>query len=323
MAIIRFSLEWIAVWRKVKYDKSTKKWGRCKWISRKQGELIRQARMGNGYTQSELGALIGVSNKAVSRWENGESFPDIGVLENLLTALGISIQDIVTGSSGEADCDSIKEVQRIAKIQAKQKMKQGMATGVGVILFTYLFVRGYFTFSCKTSFVWQTNTYYYSLAIIMIVILGRSILDKKKIQLFPDKANKWVFVVGMVSIIYVLGMFWCINSIIKQGKIPFNIEVSSIGPFMNNQLIFAFLVNIIALFIDFVRYVKDIGSAHLGTYISVTVLHLVLIYGDLLQFCSEIGWLYQMLVYSACVLLAEAIAVIVLAFVIKVKDNGD
>ena len=52
----------------------------------KTGELIREARKGKKYTQSELGDLIGVTNKAVSRWENGESFPDIGVLENLAQA---------------------------------------------------------------------------------------------------------------------------------------------------------------------------------------------------------------------------------------------
>jgi len=244
---------------------------------------------------------------------------DIGVLENLSTVLGISIQDIVTGSSGEADYDSIKEVLRIAKIQAKQKMMQCLTKGVGVILFAYLFVRGYLTFSCKTSYIWQTNTYYYSLAIILVWILGRSILDKKRIQLFQDKVSTWIFVVGMVSIVYVLGIFWSMISIIKQGKIPFNMEVSSIGLFMNNQLIFAFLVNIIALFIDFVRYVKDIGSAHLGTYISVTVLHLVLIYGDLLHYSSAIGPLGQRLFNSACIFFVEVIVIIVFATVIKIK----
>ena len=48
----------------------------------KTGELIREARKVKKYTQSELGNLIGVTNKAVSRWENGESFPDIGVADN-------------------------------------------------------------------------------------------------------------------------------------------------------------------------------------------------------------------------------------------------
>lgn len=35
------------------------------------GELIRATRTEKGYTQSELGNILGVSNKAVSRWENG------------------------------------------------------------------------------------------------------------------------------------------------------------------------------------------------------------------------------------------------------------
>ena len=58
----------------------------------KTGNMIWEARTRKGYTQSELGALIGVSNKAVSRWENGDSFPDIGVLEQLSNILELSIQ---------------------------------------------------------------------------------------------------------------------------------------------------------------------------------------------------------------------------------------
>lgn len=35
------------------------------------GKLIKDARVEKGFTQTELGELIGVSNKAVSRWETG------------------------------------------------------------------------------------------------------------------------------------------------------------------------------------------------------------------------------------------------------------
>ena len=65
---------------------------------KKTGNLIREARQRKNYTQSELGMMLGVTNKAVSRWENGESFPDIGVLESLSHLLELPIQDIVTGS---------------------------------------------------------------------------------------------------------------------------------------------------------------------------------------------------------------------------------
>ena len=73
----------------------------------KTGELIREARKGKNYTQSELGDLIGVTNKAVSRWENGESFPDIGVLENLAQVLDLKVQDIVTGEVQQDDKNEI------------------------------------------------------------------------------------------------------------------------------------------------------------------------------------------------------------------------
>lgn len=39
----------------------------------KTGNLIREARQCKNYTQSELGKMLGVTNKAVSRWENGGS----------------------------------------------------------------------------------------------------------------------------------------------------------------------------------------------------------------------------------------------------------
>ena len=59
----------------------------------KTGELIKNARIKKGYTQVELGDLLGVTNKAISRWEKGDSFPNIGVIEELSRILDIRIQE--------------------------------------------------------------------------------------------------------------------------------------------------------------------------------------------------------------------------------------
>lgn len=40
----------------------------------KTGELIKSARIKKGYTQVELGDLLGVTNKAISRWEKVKVF---------------------------------------------------------------------------------------------------------------------------------------------------------------------------------------------------------------------------------------------------------
>ena len=41
------------------------------------GQLIRELRLKAGWTQKELGMKIGISDKAISKWERGLSFPDI------------------------------------------------------------------------------------------------------------------------------------------------------------------------------------------------------------------------------------------------------
>lgn len=91
----------------------------------KTGELIREARIKKNYTQSELGDLLGVTNKAVSRWEKGESFPDVGVLENLSSILELKIQDIVKGNieSEEDDKEVITDIIRFARMQQKEKSR--------------------------------------------------------------------------------------------------------------------------------------------------------------------------------------------------------
>lgn len=64
-------------------------------------KTIAKYRKAKNLTQEALGELVGVSNQAVSKWENGSSSPDISVIPALANALGISL-DQLFGLSGEA-----------------------------------------------------------------------------------------------------------------------------------------------------------------------------------------------------------------------------
>lgn len=61
------------------------------------GAFIAQCRKECKWTQKELGEKLGVTDKAVSKWENGRSFPDITLLELLCETFEISVSELLAG----------------------------------------------------------------------------------------------------------------------------------------------------------------------------------------------------------------------------------
>ena len=61
------------------------------------GKFIKRKRKEIGLTQTELGDKLGVSDKAISKWETGNSLPDIGILKSLSDILGISTSELLNG----------------------------------------------------------------------------------------------------------------------------------------------------------------------------------------------------------------------------------
>ena len=61
------------------------------------GRFISTCRKEKNLTQKQLGEELGVSDRAVSKWENGKSFPDISLIEPLCQILGISVSEFMLG----------------------------------------------------------------------------------------------------------------------------------------------------------------------------------------------------------------------------------
>ena len=61
----------------------------------KIGKYIKKKRKEKGLTQQKLGDMVGVSFKAVSKWECGNSIPDIVVLKKVCDVLEISIDELL------------------------------------------------------------------------------------------------------------------------------------------------------------------------------------------------------------------------------------
>ena len=61
----------------------------------KIGDKIAKYRKLKGYTQEQLGELVGVSGQAVSKWERELCYPDIFLLLDISNLIGVSIDEML------------------------------------------------------------------------------------------------------------------------------------------------------------------------------------------------------------------------------------
>ncbi len=61
------------------------------------GTMIKRLREERRLTQQQLAEKLGVSDKAVSKWETGRGYPDISLIETIASALGISVIELFSG----------------------------------------------------------------------------------------------------------------------------------------------------------------------------------------------------------------------------------
>lgn len=66
---------------------------------------IKKLRTSHGLSQTEFGAIAGVSDKAVSTWENGEKTPRMGAIQKLADHFGISKSEIIEDSPLNIICN--------------------------------------------------------------------------------------------------------------------------------------------------------------------------------------------------------------------------
>ena len=65
--------------------------------SKKIGAFIAVNRKKKGLTQEQLGERLGVTNKTISRWENGNYMPDLSMLEPLSKEPEITLNELLAG----------------------------------------------------------------------------------------------------------------------------------------------------------------------------------------------------------------------------------
>lgn len=70
------------------------------------GAFLKQLRNEKGVTQEQLGEILGVSGRSISRWETGTNLPDLSILVQISEYYNVEIKEILNGEKKSVNMDN-------------------------------------------------------------------------------------------------------------------------------------------------------------------------------------------------------------------------
>ncbi len=102
-----------------------------------------------------------------------------------------------------------------------------------------------------------------------------------------------------------------------------SIELSSVGPFINWQLIGLFILNFTITALALYRYEKKYEAIHWGCFISVAVMYMITLYGDMLHRMTSLQETIESLMIRTLIVLAAVGVFLGGAQIVKVKAKNN
>ena len=75
------------------------------------GNFIAQKRKEKNLTQMQLAEILGVSNKTISKWENGNCMPDYSIIKPLCKELGITVSELMDGEEKDNTPENAEDMR--------------------------------------------------------------------------------------------------------------------------------------------------------------------------------------------------------------------
>ena len=201
--------------------------------NKKFGDFIKELRKEKQLTQKELGEKLNITDKAISKWERGLSFPDIAVLKDLAEFFEIDISELLNGERGkkqEIDIEkAIKEaIENYKNIEEKKKEKvQKVKKRIGVIsiiifVFALILQIVYLIIFKRHNYEYVIDALEYIINQIMILSAASSIillLKKKKINI----------IIYFMAVIFTIAniAFLCNNGLKNKSVVSFSKDFSN------------------------------------------------------------------------------------------------
>ena len=118
----------------------------------KIGGFLRELRKEKELTQEQLAEKFCVSSRSVSRWENGNTMPELGILVELADYYEVDIKEIIDGERKseimeKEQKETLRKVADYAEVEKKLAVKRRcIVTFVGTLMFALSIMIGYIVF---------------------------------------------------------------------------------------------------------------------------------------------------------------------------------
>ncbi len=179
------------------------------------GKNLYELRNKKGLTQKELGKLLGVSDKAVSKWETGEAMPRTAKLVLITDLFGVTMEQL---SSEDFDCNAEDFQQNETPEQKESRYKKYFDNAMKS------HYRG-----CKLSFVISIT----ALIISVIAIIGTTVMG----GVAGISVTLWELVIAYLLPIFIL--VYCLLLLYKIYKNKEKTELSDFVPFIISLIVFS------------------------------------------------------------------------------------
>ena len=118
----------------------------------KIGKFIANLRKEKNMTQQELAKKLGVTDRAISKWENGRGLPDYSLLQDLCDTLSISINELFSGEKISKEDYKTKAEENMSKLindnyRKKKKINWIIAISVAVVYLSISIIFNIWTYS--------------------------------------------------------------------------------------------------------------------------------------------------------------------------------
>lgn len=102
----------------------------------KIGKFILSLRKEKNLTQNELAVKLGITDRAISKWENGRGLPDLSLLKPLCDELGITINELLSGERIEKKDINVKADENLINTLkfSKKKIKKTKIILIGLLI---------------------------------------------------------------------------------------------------------------------------------------------------------------------------------------------